>query len=112
MILIVIFIVRRSKVLDALQWLLANNKYYRSIRINPDALARLPEDGDLSGLRSVTVNPTDEDTEAQEEDEDTYCSADDRARDHQTVSARLAVSPTSGGSTCGLVASKKFNTHQ
>jgi len=32
-------------VLHALQWLLANNKYYRSIHINPDALAMLPEDG-------------------------------------------------------------------
>ena len=69
------FRVRRSTVLGALQWLLANNKYYRSIHINPDALAMLPEDGDLSGLHSVTVNSTDGDTEsppAQEEDEDPY----------------------------------------
>ena len=39
------FRVRKSVVLVALQWLLANNKYYRSVHINPDALALLPEDG-------------------------------------------------------------------
>ena len=42
------FRVRRSIVLHALQWLLANNIYYRNIRIDPDALAVLPEDGDLT----------------------------------------------------------------
>ena len=46
------FRVRKSAVLCALQWLLANNIYYRNIRIDPDALALLPEDGNMTGLRS------------------------------------------------------------
>ena len=33
--------VRRSVMLAALQWLLTNNQYYRSIQINSDALALL-----------------------------------------------------------------------
>ena len=48
--------------LRALQWLLANNVYYRNIRIDPNALALLPEDGDLTGLRSVTVENDDQET--------------------------------------------------
>ena len=48
------FRVRKSIVLRALQWLLANI-YYRNIRIDPDALALLPEDGDITGLCSVTL---------------------------------------------------------
>ena len=48
------FRVRRAVVLHALQWLVAKSKYYCSIRINADALAMLPADGDLSGLHSVT----------------------------------------------------------
>ena len=31
-------------------WLLANNIYYRNVCIDSDALALLPEDGDLTGL--------------------------------------------------------------
>ena len=54
------FRVTRSVVLRALQWLLANNIYYRNIRIYPDALALLPEDGDLTGLHSVTVETDDQ----------------------------------------------------
>ena len=46
------FHVRRAVVLRALQWLLTNNKYYRGVRLNPDALALLPEDGNLTGLHS------------------------------------------------------------
>jgi hypothetical protein len=71
------FRVRRAIVLHALQWLVANNKYYRNIHINPDALAMLPEDGNLSGLHSVTLDSTDADTEsplAQDEAEDPYSS--------------------------------------
>ena len=49
------FRVRRLIVLRALQWLLANNIYYRNIRIDPDALALLPEDGDITGLCSVPL---------------------------------------------------------
>ena len=47
------FHVRRAVVLCALQWLLANNKYYRGVHLNPIALALLPEDGNLTGLRST-----------------------------------------------------------
>ena len=57
------FHVRRGVVLRALQWLLANNRYYRNVHINPNALAMLPEDGDLTGLHSVTLNSTTEDPE-------------------------------------------------
>ena len=51
------FRVRKSIVLRALQWLVANNIYYRNIRIDPDALAlrMLPEDGDIKGLCSVPL---------------------------------------------------------
>ena len=69
------FRVRRAVVLRALQWLIANNKYYRNVHINPDALSILPEDGDLSGLQSVTLDSADEETEsppAQDEDNDPY----------------------------------------
>ena len=48
--------------LCALQWLLANNTYYHNIRIDPDALALLPEDGSLSGLRSMRVNSPPDDS--------------------------------------------------
>ena len=67
------FRVRRSVVLAALQWLLANNKYYRSVQINSDALALLPEDGNLTGLRSVTLDSVADDSEAPSvEDVDPY----------------------------------------
>ena len=52
------FRVRKSVVLVALQWLIINNKYYHSVHINHDALALLPEDGNLTALRSVTLNST------------------------------------------------------
>ena len=39
------FLVRRSVVLCALQWLLANNIYYRNVHIDSDALALLPKMG-------------------------------------------------------------------
>ena len=44
--------------LCALQWLVLNNKYYKYIRINTDALALLPEDEDLTNLQSVYVEST------------------------------------------------------
>ena len=47
------FRVRKSVVLVALQWLIINNKYYHSVHINHDALALLPEDGNLTALRSL-----------------------------------------------------------
>ena len=49
--------------LHALQWLLANNIYYRNVHIDSDALALLPEDGDLTGLCSMTLESSDDDQE-------------------------------------------------
>ena len=66
------FPVRRAVVLHALQWLVANKKYYHNVCINPEALEILPEDGDLSGLHSVSLDSMEDDTETQHEDEDPY----------------------------------------
>lgn len=57
------FCVRRSVVLRALQWLVANNIYYCNVHIDPSALALLPEDDDLSGLHSMTVDSPSDDSE-------------------------------------------------
>ena len=57
------FRVRRSVVHHALQWLLANNRYYLNVRINVDALALLPEDGNLNSLHSITLDSTTDDPE-------------------------------------------------
>ena len=57
------FHVRRAVVVSALQWLLSNNPYYRSIQINPNAVALLPEDGHLTGFNSVMLDATDENVE-------------------------------------------------
>ena len=43
--------------------MLANNIYYRNVRIDSDALALLPEDGDLTGLCSMTLESSDDDQE-------------------------------------------------
>ena len=71
------FRVRRSKILSALQWLTANNTYYRNICIDQDALAVIPEDGDLSGLCSVIVPdleevPSNEDSLSDDAIDDTH----------------------------------------
>ncbi len=50
------FRVRRSVVLAALQWLVGNNTYYRNIRIDPAALAQLPEDDTLPDLFTLTLD--------------------------------------------------------
>ncbi len=46
---------------------MANNVYYRNISIDPDVVAQLPEDGDLSGLCTITVNSSGEEDPLQEE---------------------------------------------
>ena len=66
------FRVRRSRVLSALQWLQANNVYYRNVNISTDALALLPEDGDISGLTSVTFESSATTESPSEEGEDPY----------------------------------------
>ena len=50
------FRVRRSKVLNALNWLISNNIYFSGITINSDNLASLPEDDSLIGIRTVMIS--------------------------------------------------------
>ena len=45
--------VRRKRVLDAIQWLKANNPYYKDIVIDHNSLQQLPEDDVPSGLQIV-----------------------------------------------------------
>jgi len=68
------FHVRRAVVLHAPQWLLTNNKYYRSVHLNPDALALLPKDGNLTGLHSLTLTSTSDNMElpSAQSEEDPY----------------------------------------
>ena len=65
------FHVRRSVVLNALEWLIAHNIYYRNVNINHDVLALLPDDGDLSGLTTITVSSDEEEAPASQ-DADPY----------------------------------------
>ena len=46
--------------LNALQWLITNNIYYRNVTINFDVLNLLPNNGDLCGLTTMTVNSEEE----------------------------------------------------
>ena len=66
------FRVRRSVVLLALQWLLSNNIYYRNIRMDPNALALLPEDGNLTGLCTMTLESSDDQELPSPQDVDPY----------------------------------------
>ena len=66
------FRVRRSVVFCALQSLLANNIYCHNVRIDPDAIAVLPEDGDLTGLHSMTLEFSDDQELASPQDVDPY----------------------------------------
>ena len=50
------FRVRRSKVLDALNWLIANNVYFSHVTVNDNNVASLPEDDDLSQICTVTIS--------------------------------------------------------
>lgn len=49
------FRVRRSVVFRALQFLIANNIYFRNITINPDNLSLLPDDDGISTAHILTV---------------------------------------------------------
>ena len=70
------FRVRRSVVLRALEWLKSNNKYYRDIEIDTDALNQLPVDGDLSGLTAVedTLLEREEKSTGEDEESQEVCS--------------------------------------
>ena len=50
------FRVRRSKVANTLQWLLANNKYFQNITVDNDVISNLPEDDDFTHIHTVTVS--------------------------------------------------------
>jgi len=50
------FRVRRSKILNALHWLISNNIYFRNITINNDNLASLPQDDNITGIHTVLKN--------------------------------------------------------
>ena len=56
------FRIRRSKVVGALQWLLANNVYFRNITIDDQIVLSLPENGDLVNVPTITC-PVDESDE-------------------------------------------------
>ena len=72
------FRVRRSVVHRALEWLVTHNIYYRAnqIHISQDALAQLPQDGNLSTVATVT----------QGEDEVTPAQVDESYDGHLTQS--------------------------
>ena len=53
------FRVRRSVVLSALQFLIANNKYFSNITINNETLLQLPQDGDLPSIPVITFDSQD-----------------------------------------------------
>ena len=55
------FCMRRSVVLQALQWLTANNSYCSNISIDFDAVAMLPENDEFSGMCSVTLDSSEVD---------------------------------------------------
>ena len=57
--------------LSALQWLVANNIYYRNVTIDLVALSLLPEDGDVSGQCSVVLDSQDEE-QVETANEDSY----------------------------------------
>ena len=57
--------------LNAPEWLIAHNIYYRNVNINHNVLALLPDDGDLSGLTTITVSSHEEEAPASQ-DADRY----------------------------------------
>ena len=50
------FRVRRATVLRALQWLIANNRYYNDVTINTSTLEMLPNDGHLTNISLISVS--------------------------------------------------------
>ena len=62
------FRVRKLVVLNALEWLKKNNKYYRHITLDYDVLDLLPSDGDLTNHCGVVVDDTTDVTDEPQED--------------------------------------------
>ena len=65
------FPVRQSVVLNALQWLVQNNMYYRNVTIDSNVLALLPVDTELTNLPTMTLTSTELKNPAQD-GEDPY----------------------------------------
>ena len=57
------FKVRRSVIVNALQWLVHNNKYYRDVTIDENVISLLPADGDLTSIRPCIRLPATSDQE-------------------------------------------------
>ena len=66
------FKVRRSVVLNALQWLKQHNKYYRDIDIDYAALNQLPIDRNLDGLATVEDTLPDDEEQESTDDQDSH----------------------------------------
>ena len=49
--------IHQLKILCALQWLKANNRYYHDVTLDEEAMAQLSEDGELFRLSTSTVTP-------------------------------------------------------
>lgn len=91
------FRVTRLVVLQALQWLIANNTYYKNITINHSVLDQLPLDAELTNLPVMRVSSSDEDIPARQDEDprDSHLGSmfvplpsqgvTDRARSHPTV---------------------------
>ena len=67
------FRVRRLKVVNALHWLLANNKYFQDITVDNDVISNLPEDDNFTHIDTVTVSAeTPDDLESMIQKTDPY----------------------------------------
>ena len=53
------FCVRCSKVLTSLQWLIANNIYFKGVTINHENLLALPENDHLTNIPTILVSNSD-----------------------------------------------------
>lgn len=104
------FHVGKTVVLGALQWMVRNNIYYRNISISQEALALLPEDGDLTGVCSVNIvsSLSDEEEPLAQGVDDPYNShlertfvpiVTQRLTEQETISASQVIPwPTAGAS--------------
>ena len=63
------FRVRRSVVLQALQWLVANNTFYKDVTINHGVLDQLPVDAELTSLPVSRVSSSEEDILARQDED-------------------------------------------
>lgn len=60
---------RRSVVLQALQWLVENNVYYRDVTIDQSVLALLPVDGLLTEIQTIRVSSSEVDMPVREDED-------------------------------------------